>query len=264
MANNSRNDDFPTIRLDEEDRRSYKAKSSATHRSVSTAPLASNTNSQAKSSGSTGFAAFALIFGLIGCGAAGYLYWLTLQQHDQLASAENRIQQLENKLSATGEEIGESTVALQVKVTELSNKTVELWEQMDKLWASAWRRNQKEISDLTAKVANDKRAVQESVSQVARNIETQKTQLATINASLETVTDEMLAVNVQMEQLQSGDAQNQQQLKNVGDQLSVLEQRNNALSSRIAKLEGEIRDLATQVVSSGTTQSSNTVTPPSS
>ena len=76
--------------------------------------------------------------------------------------AEQRILQLENKLSATGEEIGESTVALQVKVTELTNKTNELWEQMDKLWASAWRRNQQEIADLGDRVGNvQKRLEQE-------------------------------------------------------------------------------------------------------
>ena len=38
-------------------------------------------------------------------------------------------------LSATGEEIGESTVALQVKVTELTNKTNDFWDK----WISCGR-----------------------------------------------------------------------------------------------------------------------------
>ncbi|GGF55117.1 hypothetical protein [Alteromonas lipolytica] len=249
MANNSRNDDFPTIRLDEEDRRGYQSKATQVHRSVS--PSQATTSAETtKSGGGAGWGVTALLVAIIGCGAAGYLYTLTQQQSATLQSAEQRIQQLENKLSATGEEIGESTVALQVKVTELSNRTTELWEQMDKLWASAWRRNQKEIADLSDKVAGDKKDLLESVSQVARNLDGQKTQLATLNSSLETVSDEMLAINVQMEQISAGNGERQQQVKNLDDKIALLEQRNNALSSRIASLEAEIRDLATKMVSS--------------
>ena len=251
MANNSRNDDFPTIRLDEEDRRGFQTSSKPVHRSVNTASSTSQPEGP-KSGGGAGWAIFALLLAIVGCGAAGYLYTLTVKQQDLLESADKRIQQLENKLSATGEEIGESTVALQVKVTELSNKTAELWEQMDKLWASAWRRNQKEIADLTDRVASNKKGAEDSVAQVSRNLESQKTQLAALNGSLESVSDEMLALNVQMEQVSAGNGERQQQMKNLGDKLTVLEQRNNALSSRIATLEAEIRDLATKVVSTPT------------
>lgn len=259
MANNSRNDEFPTIRLDEEDRRNFQTKSSPVHRSVSTN---SSPDAPAPSGGGKGLAVFALLFGLASCGAAGYLYHLTTQQQALLSGAEQRIQQLENKLSATGEEIGESTVALQVKVTELSNKSSELWEQMDKLWASAWRRNQKEIADLSDKTNADKKQLQESIGQVSRNLDSQKTQLATLSTSLEGVTDEMLAINVQMEQVAAGSTSQQQNVKNLSDKLALLEQRNNALSSRISTLENELRNLATKVVSGGSSSSSpSTPTP---
>ena len=249
MANNSRNDDFPTIRLDEEDRRNFQAKSNPVHRSVS--PGTSSEPTPSSSGGGKGLAVFALLFGLASCGAAGYLYHLTTQQQALLSGAEQRIQQLENKLSATGEEIGESTVALQVKVTELSNKSSELWEQMDKLWASAWRRNQKEIADLSDRTNADKKQLQESVGQVSRNLDSQKTQLAALATSLETVSDEMLAINVQMEQVAAGSTSQKQNVKNLSDKLALLEQRNNALSSRISTLENELRNLATKVVSGG-------------
>lgn len=249
MANNSRNDDFPTIRLDEEDRRGYQTKTAPVHRSVATSQTAASGEPE-KAKGGSGWGVVALLVAIVGCGAAGYLFTVTQKQNATLQNAEQRIQQLENKLSATGEEIGESTVALQVKVTELTNKTAELWEQMDKLWASAWRRNQKEIADLTDKVAGDKKDLQESVSQVSRNLDSQKTQLATLNSSLETVSDEMLAINVQMEQVNANSSSRQQEIKSLSDKLALLEQRNNALSSRIASLESEIRELVTKVVSS--------------
>ncbi|MDC8830757.1 hypothetical protein [Alteromonas gilva] len=257
MANNSRDDDFPTIRLDEEDRRGFQTKTSPASRSASAATNSASPEPKKTSGGGSGWAIIALLLAIAGCGAAGYLFTVIQTQQDALLSASNRIQQLENKLSATGEEMGESTVALQVKVTELTNKSAELWEQMDKLWASAWRRNQKEIADLTDRVASDNKAMQESVSQVARNVDNQKTQLASIRSSIETVSDEMLAINVQMEQLAATGGERQQAIKNLGDKLALLEQRNNALSSRIATLENNLRDLATKVVSSPSGKSSS-------
>ncbi|TPV60914.1 hypothetical protein FJ444_04645 [Aestuariibacter sp. GS-14] len=257
MANNSRNDDFPTIRLEEEDRRNFQTKSNPVNRA--TVSTSATTEPPVPASGGKGLAVFALLFGLSSCAAAGYLYHLTTKQQALLSGAEQRIQQLENKLSATGEEIGESTVALQIKVTELTNKSTELWEQMDKLWASAWRRNQKEIADLTDRSTADKKQLQESIGQVSRNLDSQKTQLAALSANVAGVSDEMLAINVQMERVATSSTSQQQNVKNLSDKLALLEQRNNALSSRISTLETELRNLATKVVaSSGSTPTTPT------
>jgi chaperonin cofactor prefoldin len=61
----------------------------------------------------------------------------------------------------------------------------------------------------------------------------------------------MLAINVQMEQVAAGSTSQKQNVKNLSDKLALLEQRNNALSSRISTLENELRNLATKVVSGG-------------
>lgn len=250
MASNSRNDDFPTIRLDDEDRRDYQKKHSSVGQATSTSTGTKTKPQNAKSSGGSSFLiSLTLLLALAASGGCYFLYDLSQKQQALLADAESRIEQLENKLSATGEEIGESTVALQVKVTELSNKTGELWEQMDKLWASAWRRNQKEISDLSAKVDGNKASFNESLSQVARNADQQKTQLSALQTQLSAVADDLLALNVRMEQTSELAAQFGQSKKTVDDKLALLEQRNNSLSSRISALESEIRDMATQLVS---------------
>ena len=87
--------------------------------------------------------------------ALGVCGWYFYQQHiavnAQLDNSIARIQQLENQLSATGEEMGESTIALKVKLESISEKTELLLTEMDKLWASAWRRNQNEIKELNSK-----------------------------------------------------------------------------------------------------------------
>jgi predicted nucleic acid-binding Zn-ribbon protein len=255
MANNSKNDDFPTIRLDDEDRRDYQKKRqpSPTSSSVSPStppPAHSNAGS---SSGNGLWITLIAVFALGACGGCYYLYTLLEQQRNAANAAEQRIVQLENKLSATGEEIGESTVALQVKVTELSNRTNELWEQMDKLWASAWRRNQKEIADLGARVGNVQNATNASISSVADDVKAQNAEIGSVKNQLATLADEVLALNVQLEQASNGREQSEQNVRALTDKLKILEQRNTALSGRVSGLENDIRDIATKVVSSSGT-----------
>ncbi|MEW9796629.1 hypothetical protein [Alteromonas sp. CYL-A6] len=252
MADNQRQDDFPTIRLDEEDRQAYqKSKQpSSSKPGPSTAPASS------KSGGGNGvWVTLVALIALAGVGGCYYLYTQLEQQKLAAQEAENRIMLLEKKLSATGEEIGESTVALQVKVNELVAKTEELWEQMDKLWASAWRRNQKEIADLGERVTNVQSAINGNIQNVADDVKATNGQVASLKRQLATVADDLLALNVQLEQAQSDKQQNAQTVKSLNDKLSVLEQRNNALSGRISKMEQDLRDIATKMVSSSPTAS---------
>ncbi|MEN8769889.1 MAG: ABC transporter C-terminal domain-containing protein, partial [Glaciecola sp.] len=118
-------DDVPNIRVDASDRSVQAHNPNGTPPPVTTVVKASNQS----------LVISALLLALLSTGAAGYL--LYNQQQSQLAfdNATARILELENRLSATGEEMGNSTVALQVKVTELANRLEELWQQMDKLWA---------------------------------------------------------------------------------------------------------------------------------
>lgn len=262
MANNSKNDDFPTIRLDEEDRRDYQAKKQAAPSKAPAQSSLSSTSSasQAPSSGNGIWITFVALIALVACGGCYYLYTLLEQQKAVALEADKRIMQLENKLSATGEEIGESTVALQVKVTELTNKTAELWEQMDKLWASAWRRNQKEIADMGDRIGNVQTALNNNISGVSDEIKAQEAAMGSVRNQLASIADELLAVNVQLEQALGDKESAQQSVRNLTDKISVLEQRNTTLSGRISSLENEIRDIATKVVSSSKAVS----TPPTS
>lgn len=82
--------------------------------------------------------------------ASFYFYQQQTVLAQENLQSNQRIQQLENQLSATGEEMGESTVALRVKLESISEKTELLLSEMDKLWASAWRKNQKQIKELNS------------------------------------------------------------------------------------------------------------------
>ena len=70
MANNSKNDDFPTIRLDEEDRRDYQAKKQAApSKAPAQSSLSSTTSaSQAPSSGNGIWITFVAMIALVASG----------------------------------------------------------------------------------------------------------------------------------------------------------------------------------------------------
>ncbi len=256
MSNDSRNDDFPTIRLDEEDRRDYQHKKHPSSQTIKS-PAGSTPAASAKSSaaptksggGGNGlWIALVAVVALAGVGGSYYLFQQLEVQKKIAADADNRIAQLERKLSATGEEMGESTVALQVKVSELTDKSQELWDQMDKLWASAWRRNQKEITDLGDKLNATENSLKKSITAVTEDISADQKKLSSLSNQLSGIADEILALNVQLEQATSEKSSQQQTVKNLSEKVSVLENRNSTLASRLTSMENEIRDIATKVV----------------
>ena len=80
------------------------------------------------SGGSSAFTTVLLFIIIIALGLGGW--WFDMQNKTlqaQLKGAEARIQELEDQLSATGEEMGESSVVIKARLTELSERTDELW-----------------------------------------------------------------------------------------------------------------------------------------
>lgn len=246
MSNPQDNDDFPQIKLDDEDRRG-RQQSSQTKKDKDAINARQQSPSATPPSGGKGLAVFALLIALAGVGAAGWLFHQFQLQLERAENAENRILELENKLSATGEEIGDTTVALQVKVTELSNKTNELWEQMDKLWASAWRRNQKDITDLTSKVDDQIASLRKNVSGVTSSSTSNTSSIADTRSQVENLASEVLSLNVQLERAAATSGASRRDLQAATEKLTLLEQRNAALVTRINQLENEIRTIATRV-----------------
>lgn len=128
-------------------------------------------------------------------GASGYFYQQQTIQNQLVAQSEQRIQQLENQLSATGEEMGESTIALKVKLEAISEKTELLLTEMDKLWGSAWRRNQKEIKEIRSQQIKFKQSS-------TTNHETQKSRLQELTDkltatefSIDAISEQIVAAN---------------------------------------------------------------------
>ena len=130
-------------------------------------------------------------------GAAWYFYQYQLKVATELNNSQQRIQQLENQLSATGEEIGESTVALKVKLESIGKKTELLLTEMDKLWASAWRKNQKQIKELKSeniKLKNKQQQQLDNTSQQAKSLTAIKEQITATEFSINALSEQLTAI----------------------------------------------------------------------
>ena len=175
-------DDMPRIRLEKDDVESFhRTRAQSTQKSSNKVGL---TDESLNTSNSPSWFAFLFLL-LIIVGATSY--W-SFEQHKAFQQAQNRITDLESRLSATGEDMDQSAAALQIKVSELSLKTEDLWRQMDKLWASAWRRNQSEIGVLNKTVMAVKASSEESTRNLSSETSDNNTIINLVKEQLENST----------------------------------------------------------------------------
>ena len=185
MSNDNIKDEMPSMVLDKDDLDSYRRTrgTTTTKESTSSTKPTPPPERKVKNSGPSWVALIFIIL-LLGTGI-GYTAYTIEQQKLVIVEAQKRIGDLENRLSATGEEMDQSAVALQVKVGELSAKTQDLWEQMDKLWASAWRRNQSEIKDLEVSLKSQKSVLEQSIRAVKGETDVNATTVGLLQEQLD-------------------------------------------------------------------------------
>jgi DNA repair exonuclease SbcCD ATPase subunit len=182
-------------------------------------------------------------------GGAGYWgYQQNINTTALLTSSENRIADLERQLSATGEEMGESAVEMKVRIETLGKTSDKLWIEMDKLWASAWRKNQSQIKNLQSK--------NKTFSNISS---TQTKKIAATLASIKEINDKQIAaeysVDALKEQIKSSELLTKK-MQELSLELSAIEsssQRRDtqqiALASRVTKLNEQNNQLRSQIKS---------------
>lgn len=227
-------DNIPKIVLDREDREAFHGRNVKPSKGADVA--LDNEPPVVKSSGGVwGVLAFFMVLGAFG--ASYFLYDLSLKQQQMLTDAEERIYELERKLSATGEELDQSAVALRVQVNELKDKTEVLWQEMDKLWASAWRRNQSEIKDLESKVSKDFQAQKKLISGLESDVSLSTTNMAVLQEQVDTQLNKAQQLTSSIESVVLTSATTQEDVQDMTDQLATAALRIEALVERVNSLE---------------------------
>jgi len=260
MPSNRFDDDMPRIMIDQEDRETYRqsrtkgqhakdygAPDDTASTSSSTTETQSSTAQHAKSSGSPMTTILLFLLVLAGFGGSYFLYMQQQQLTNTLIQAQNRIQDLENQLSATGEEMGESAVVIQAKVSALDAKSKELWRQMDKLWASAWRRNQSDIKVINQQLESFSTGTKTFTSQIKtltsqirtlqRDITASLTNIDLLQEQLNTQSDNVKDVALTVTQSSRSLEKVTQGLASASRKLKATDKTNNGLIKRINDLE---------------------------
>lgn len=244
MSSSSKDTDFAPINVDVSDRKPVGTKK----------PTPQRQNNSGGSSGKL-LVTFAFLFALVACAASIYLFTVLQQSQENVIANQNRIQTLENRLSATGEEMGNSTVALQVKVGELSEKTTELWDQMDKLWASAWRKNQEEIKSLGSNVVTLKSDVDKSITDVTKKVNSAEsgtqqlmTRINSLNSNITEQANNLVAVRVENEGFTQANTKQSVEIRDLKEKVILLEKRNTSLLQKLNEVEGQVKELALKTI----------------
>jgi hypothetical protein len=194
-----------------------------------------------------------LIYLLLGV-ATYWVYQQDIKTHAIIASAEQRIMSLERQLSATGEEMGESTIEMKVRLETLGKTSDKLWDEMDKLWASAWRKNQSQI-----------KALQRDSKSLTDISLAQRKQVTSTLATIEEINDKQVAteysIDAVKEQLKNSEKL-AEQIKTLSLELSALESNSQrrdkqqiSLASRVTQLSEQNKQLLLQVKNLETTLS---------
>ena len=131
--------------------------------------------------GAGGFISFVAVLAFLIAGGASYAAWELYQQNLQLnatlGQAGDRISELENRLSSTDDSMSQSTAAMAVKIKEL-------YSEVDKLWASAWRKNKERLGVLEEqqkKLTDAQAATNKNLSGVSAQAAEMKKQQALLN-----------------------------------------------------------------------------------
>ncbi|WP_339768562.1 hypothetical protein [uncultured Paraglaciecola sp.] len=237
MSNDNIKDEMPSMVLDKDDLDSYRRTrgTTTTKESTSSTKPTPPPERKVKNSGPSWVALIFIIL-LLGAGI-GYTAYTIEQQKLVIVEAQKRIGDLENRLSATGEEMDQSAVALQVKVGELSAKTQDLWEQMDKLWASAWRRNQSEIKDLEVSLKSQKSALEQSIRAVKGETDVNATTVGLLQEQLDSTNKTTNRLSQLVNKVEQTGIDSEQQLASLREKLMSTALASNGLTGRLVELE---------------------------
>lgn len=133
---------------------------------------------------------------------------------------EERISDLEDRLSDTDEGLNQNSATMAVKIKEL-------YSEVDKLWASAWRKNKAQIEALQKESASTTKKAASSEAILAG----QQTQLKSMTADIA----KLKSVSGDLERLMQSAKTNQAEVERVADTL-------NRMNLDIAKLNTRVQD----------------------
>jgi chromosome segregation ATPase len=250
MPSSDIDEHIPSLSVDQADRQAYQSRGKKGGKSH---PQPASTNRPNKSS-SSWLVVFTFLLVCVSLGGGAWLYQQFVSLQSALSESQARINELEETLSATGEEMGESAVAMQVRVTQLTEKTDQLWEQMDKLWASAWKRNQNEIKALEKQANSQFEDAKKMSALLQSSVDEATTSLGLLDEQIQLIEEDKSQLKQAITLSIKTNEKINQQIKNMQETLIEAGQDRRNLARRLSSVERKQQntDTAGNVSSAGT------------
>ncbi len=166
-------------------------------------------------------ATVSLVVAAVACAWAWQLEERLTQTGFELERYEERIGELEARLSDTDEGLSQNTAAMAVKIKEL-------YSEVDKLWASAWRRNKARLDEIEGTNSNQG----ESLAALKKDVAAANSDLARLKG-----------VAGDLERLMANAKANQAQVERVADTLNRLDLEMSRLAKRVEANEGWVESI---------------------
>jgi chromosome segregation ATPase len=162
----------------------------------------------------------------VACAWAWQLQQALQASNEVQESYAQRISELEDRLSDTDEGLSQNTASMAVKIKELSAKAETNFQEIDKLWASAWRKNRDKIAALEKSSASHGSEINAAEKSLAA-LEKQVSGAATDLAKLKSVAGDM-------ERLMKSARSNQAEVERLADEV-------NRLGLELSKLDKRVQ-----------------------
>lgn len=166
------------------------------------------------------FLTVSLVVAAVACAWAWQLQEQLEQSGHLMARYEARISDLEDRLSDTDEGLSQNTAAMAVKIKEL-------YSEVDKLWAGAWRKHKAKIEALET----SSRSHTKKLASAEKSLTTVQTQLRSASKDLA----KLKSVSGDLGRLMSSAKANQSEVERVADDL-------NRINLEFAKITKQVKD----------------------
>ncbi len=170
----------------------------------------------------------ASVVAVVACLWAGYLQWSSIGLQEKLAASDARIASLEARLSSTDQMVSQANDQLEDKLKEVSS-------EVDKLWASAWRKNKDLIDRTTADLKKLGSDIQAQVEGARKSNE----KLSNVQGQIDGLSKKLAAVESlkkQLDELSKSLDATGKQLESQGQKLATVE-----------KSTGSVNEISTQI-----------------
>ena len=160
----------------------------------------------------------ALVVAAVACAWAWQLQQELQGSAEIMAQYEQRIADLEDRLSDTDEGLSQNTATMAVKIKEL-------YSEVDKLWASAWRKNKAKIEALEKQSASNTK----KVASTAKSLATDEALLKSVSGDI----SKLKKVAGDLDRLMVSAKSNQAEVERVADSLNRINLEYAKLNKRV-------------------------------